>query len=236
MAGGWLAADNTIARTSPAGLRTISARSLQTRCPMSQGFKGSTTVFADDLGDDTIEMEFTAEQQLKLSQAAEAATTVAFPAESTPSPAQALAVCTTVETSLQAGGMKQLRVRPLILIAAVVGVTAAITWRVAGHMRGPDQIQPDRIVVRLVIPPIAPPPPMSLQPQAPPVRVRNPFDVTEVFEFPAATSRTEARAAMAKMLLGRAQDRRGQGPSIGHAADRYWGRDASDKNPTAAAR
>ena len=104
MAGGWVAADNKIARTSPAtGPRTISARSLQTRCPMSQGFKGSTTVFADDLGDDTIEMELTAEQQLKLSQAAEAATTLAFPAESTPSPAPALAVSPTVKTSLQAG-------------------------------------------------------------------------------------------------------------------------------------
>jgi hypothetical protein len=202
---------------------------------MTQGFKGSTTVFADDPDDDTIEMELTAEQQLKLSQAADAATTAVCPAESPPTPA--VGVGPIDETSLQGGRTKRLRVRPLILIVALVGVTAAITLRVAGQMRGTDLIQPHpRVVVRQVTPPIAPPPPISPQPQAPPVRVRNPFDVTEVFEFPAATSKTEAREAVAKILLARAQDRRGQGLSIGHAEARYLAHGASDKNPAAAAR
>jgi hypothetical protein len=198
---------------------------------MTQGFKGSTTVFADDPDDDTIEMELTAEQQLKLSQAADAATTAVCPAESTPSPAVGAGPID--ETSSQGGRSKRLRVRPLILIVAVVGVAAAITLRVAGPMRRADLIQAHpRVVVRQVTPPITPPPPISPQPQAPPVRVRNPFDVTEVFEFPAATSKTEAREAVARILLARAQDRRGQGLSIGHAE----GRGASDKNPAAAAR
>lgn len=201
---------------------------------MSQGFKDRTTVFADESDDDTIEMELTAGQQLELSQAAEGATTAAFAAESIPSPPAA--VCPTAETSLQEAGTKHLRVRLLMLIAAVAGVTVVITWLVAAHVRAADQIQPDRFVVRLVIPPIAPLPAISPQPQPPPVRVRNPFDVAEVFEFPASTSKTEAREAMAKILLLRAQDRRGQGRDISHMEGRYLGPGASDKNATAAAR
>lgn len=40
-----------------------------------------------------------------------------------------------------------------------------------------------------------------------PVRVQNPFDKREVFEFPAGTSEQEARDAMADMLLKRAVER-----------------------------
>ena len=42
---------------------------------------------------------------------------------------------------------------------------------------------------------------------AEPVRLQNPFDKREVFEFPAGTSEQEARDAMADMLLKRAIDR-----------------------------
>lgn len=47
------------------------------------------------------------------------------------------------------------------------------------------------------------PPPVT----APPVRFRNPFDKAEVFEFPAGTSRAEARTAVAKLLRERARER-----------------------------
>jgi hypothetical protein len=40
-----------------------------------------------------------------------------------------------------------------------------------------------------------------------PVRFRNPFDATEVFEFPAGTSDADARDAVAALLLKRAQER-----------------------------
>jgi len=40
-----------------------------------------------------------------------------------------------------------------------------------------------------------------------PVRFANPFDATEVFEFPAGTSRSAARAAVAKLLTERARGR-----------------------------
>jgi hypothetical protein len=41
------------------------------------------------------------------------------------------------------------------------------------------------------------------------VRVKNPFDPQEVFEFPAGTARVEARQKVSELLLQRAFDRRG---------------------------
>lgn len=44
-------------------------------------------------------------------------------------------------------------------------------------------------------------------PQGEPVRIANPFDASEVFQFPAGTSETDAHLAVASMLLERARDR-----------------------------
>jgi hypothetical protein len=41
-----------------------------------------------------------------------------------------------------------------------------------------------------------------------PVRFANPFDPSEVFEFPAGTTRAAAREKVAELLIRRAQDRR----------------------------
>ena len=49
----------------------------------------------------------------------------------------------------------------------------------------------------------SPPPP----PAAEPVRFKNPFDRSEVFEFPPGTSLAEARQAVAELLTERARDR-----------------------------
>lgn len=67
---------------------------------------------------------------------------------------------------------------------------------------------------------IPPPPPAALAavevpvaaaapvvPEGPPVRIRNPFDKGEVFEFPAGTSEEAARAAVADTLMQRAMER-----------------------------
>ena len=43
--------------------------------------------------------------------------------------------------------------------------------------------------------------------QALPVRIANPFDTTEVFEFPAGTTDAESRAKVAALLIHRAQNR-----------------------------
>jgi hypothetical protein len=50
------------------------------------------------------------------------------------------------------------------------------------------------------------------------VQVRNSFDATEVFEFPAGTSDAETRQKVAQMLLQRARARRSQWADIRPAA------------------
>ncbi len=52
------------------------------------------------------------------------------------------------------------------------------------------------------------------QPQPEPVRFANPFDKNEVFEFPAGTSKEEARDAVAHILLERASERRASDPKL----------------------
>ena len=59
-----------------------------------------------------------------------------------------------------------------------------------------------------------PPPAPAAEPAAPaaePVLYKNPFDRTEVFEFPAGTTHQEARDAVAKLLMDRAH---GRGPDV----------------------
>ncbi|HVY80193.1 MAG TPA: hypothetical protein VG994_04360 [Steroidobacteraceae bacterium] len=53
--------------------------------------------------------------------------------------------------------------------------------------------------------PASPPPAKTAT--ADPVRFRNPFDPSEVFDFPAGTTRDEARAAVAALLIERARNR-----------------------------
>jgi hypothetical protein len=62
-------------------------------------------------------------------------------------------------------------------------------------------------------PPPAPAPPPAEPPPAAaePVLFKNPFDHSEVFEFPAGTTQQEARDAVAKLLMDRAHDR---GPDV----------------------
>jgi hypothetical protein len=53
-------------------------------------------------------------------------------------------------------------------------------------------------------PKTSPPPPL----QSEPVTFANPFDPTEVFQFPSGTSETEARQSVAELLMERANERK----------------------------
>jgi hypothetical protein len=64
-------------------------------------------------------------------------------------------------------------------------------------------------------PPPQPPPPTAQLPQDP-VRFVNPFDGGEVFVFPAGTSESEARDAVAEFLLERARERAADTSSVAH--------------------
>jgi hypothetical protein len=140
--------------------------------------------------DDTIEIELTAEEMRGLSRAA--------------NEAQPPKIAAPVR-------LRRFRLWPLAAIA-VIGIAAAILWRPAPH-RVPQQVAPPPAVN--ITRPAASAPALPAAPatsSAPPVRVRNPFDATEVFEFPAGTTKAEARQKIADVLLQRAVDRRSQAP------------------------
>ncbi len=64
------------------------------------------------------------------------------------------------------------------------------------------------------LPPIAPTPAPVSEPVNNPVRFKNPFDSSEVFEFPPGTTTAEARQAVASILLERGRERRAQLRSV----------------------
>jgi hypothetical protein len=88
----------------------------------------------------------------------------------------------------------------LTLATAFVMAMALLGWR-----RSPaPPPAPVSSPALAVIPPVTLP-----EPKTSPVRVRNPFDLTEVFEFPPGTRQAEARETVAELLLERARHRRG---------------------------
>lgn len=97
---------------------------------------------------------------------------------------------------------------------AVVGTAVAAALVVAGSIAHLAARQ-SRAPAVLVQASPEPPPPLPAQPPAPvaqePVLLRNPFDRSEVFDFPPGTSEAEARDAVAKVLFERAQSR---GPDV----------------------
>ena len=56
-------------------------------------------------------------------------------------------------------------------------------------------------------PRISSPPPLQTEPVTEPVTFANPFDATEIFQFPSGTSETEARQLVAVLLTERARER-----------------------------
>lgn len=134
--------------------------------------------------DDTIEIALTAEDTLALSQAAEERQAVTILGES--------AFATT--TYLRQQYLRPDR-WPLVLPASLLGMAIGVALGVAA----------DRIhTVRIDTPPTATLPAESREP---PVQFRNPFDASEVFEFPPGTNDDNARESVAEMLLQRARGR-----------------------------
>jgi hypothetical protein len=134
--------------------------------------------------DDTIEIALTAEDRLALAQADEERQAVAILGES---------------ASATSTYVRRVYLRPdswrLVLPSSLLGVAIGVALGIAA----------DRIhTVRIYTPPGATLPAEAPQP---PVRFRNPFDASEVFEFPPGTSDDSARELVAAMLLQRARDR-----------------------------
>jgi hypothetical protein len=93
----------------------------------------------------------------------------------------------------------------LVLAASIPGIAFRIALGLAMH--AVPHLRTTTIKVPLSTP--SPEMPAVESRQPPPVRFRNPFDRSEVFEFPPGTSVEEARQSAAALLLQRARDRRG---------------------------
>lgn len=92
---------------------------------------------------------------------------------------------------------------PLSLLVTVGVIGGTYLFTTSSHTspaRAANSTQP------VPSPPSLAPTPEHM-PAGKPVLFANPFDANEVFEFPAGTSRTEARDAVAKLLTERAMSR-----------------------------
>ena len=158
------------------------------------------------IGDDTIELELTPEQWLELSQAAELAEPVG--------PAQISAVAAPRRISPAVSSPQPLfkvGPRPSFAVGAKMAgailAYVAFAWWSAARLAG----QPQPPATAAATPTVVIPRPALLTNSVnPTVRVINPFDATEVFEFPAGTSRTESHEKVAQILLQRARERQSQ--------------------------
>lgn len=135
------------------------------------------------IGDDTIELQLTPEQMRYLAQAEGTSVPACVPA---------------VRVSALPNFAK---------MAAAVVSYGAFAWWGASHLAKPT-IPPATAVVRPAI--IIPRPAAIENAPQPVVRVKNPFDASEVFEFPAGTSTNDSHQKMAQILLERARERQGQ--------------------------
>jgi hypothetical protein len=169
---------------------------------------GQSTI-SPAIGDDTIELQLTPEQMLQLSQAAELE-------EEPVVPAQISAVAASGRISAAAPSRQPLpkvsapsRVRrwhltPIAKMAAATTAYVAFAWWSASQLTA----QPQPPVTVAARPNVAIPRPALVASTAnPTVRVINPFDATEIFEFPAGTSHAESHEKVAQILLQRARER-----------------------------
>jgi hypothetical protein len=99
--------------------------------------------------------------------------------------------------------------RSRILIGAAIAAVVLVSGGVAHLAAKQSPVQP--VATQSARP--LPPPPPAVPAAVPdgPVLYKNPFDRSEVLEFPPGTTQDEARDAVAALLLERA---RGRGPDV----------------------
>jgi hypothetical protein len=141
-------------------------------------------------GDDTIELQLTPQQLRELSRAAEAAEAA--------------------QTTEPVAPARKSTYMNIAKMAAAIVAYGVFAWWSASHLVA----QPQPQATAAAKPPVVIPQPVSIvSAPEPVVRVNNPFDATEVFEFPPGTSQAESRDKVAQILLQRARDRQAR---LGH--------------------
>jgi hypothetical protein len=162
------------------------------------------TADGDDSYEDTIELSLSPEHALALSRAAEEEHADALPTASRPPDVPGVQVGNAEHQSARGFGRW-----PLAFATLASGVTIGVALGLAVHLV--PHVRTATIKVPVSTPAPATPLPATCPAESRqlPVQVRNPFDRSEVFEFPPGTRADEARQSAAALLLQRARDRLG---------------------------
>jgi hypothetical protein len=161
------------------------------------------------IGEDTIELELTPEQWLELARAAEVAEPVAAAQISAvTAPDRSSREFSPPQPLFKAGPPNRFRRWPIARMAGAIIAYVAFAWWSASQLAG--QPHPPATVAARPPTVVIPRPALMTGIAIPVVRIVNPFDRTEVFEFPAGTSAVEGHEKVAQILMQRARDRQSQ--------------------------
>jgi len=168
---------------------------------MTKASGGGSAEVANAADTNIIELELTREDALALSRAAERQQAGAVLSTSRPRPSPAPRPNETLPLDLAAssGGWH------LVIATVVLAIAVTLALGRAAH-RAAQSLTPVPTAAIKIPTSHARAPTLPAESQQP-VRVRNPFDTSEEFEFPPGTSATEAREWVAELLLQRARDR-----------------------------
>ena len=149
-------------------------------------------------GANAVEVELTGERKPALSRASELAGATLHPDESG-----------TVKSGYENSAYRRTAridfVCNVTFAVAVLGMAVAFLWPATDRHPPALEAAVTRAAPLAKVPRAGP-----AEPKGAPVRIKNAFDSTEVFEFPTETSESEACEAVAELLLSRARDRRGE--------------------------
>jgi hypothetical protein len=173
------------------------------RLRLMRASEENSAEIADEIGDDTIELTLTEQDMLALSRAADEEHVATSPGR--------FAVIAT-GAFLRDQSVRSRRRIP-VLASSIIGIVIAVALGVVAH----------RISTVTITAPFEAE--QSAEALDSPVRFSNPFDASEVFEFPPGTSDEQARQSVAAILRQRARDRHvaegvGNRPAPGAAAHR----------------
>jgi hypothetical protein len=144
----------------------------------------------DAAGEDTLELELSAEQMLSLSRAGAAIRPNTLPVP-------------TAKKSHPAEPEYRRDSWPTVILSIA---TASVFSGGIAYLATPST-EPFHVSANTVVRSAAAETPVPPPADVARVQFTNPFDATEVFEFPSGTSETEARQAVADVLLQRAHER-----------------------------
>lgn len=175
---------------------------------MTDPEKRNSARTADDTDEDTIELLLSPQELQSLSTVASDPHTVPMPVDPVDVPPCAGPAYPPRSAAASKSGLRIRWPQIPFEAAAVVAVTAlalgSAAYRIAS---APSGRTPDRLALNATGANTDSYATAVSESQGEPVRIRNPFDSSEIFEFPPGTSVTAARRSVANLLLERGRDR-----------------------------